>query len=98
MNLHAVVRAANRAADELVQRNLTRYRAPLRERTVFTQAGRTVVHAPGERVIYGPSGAVLGRVIEDEHGGTQIEQNDRLHAVIRPQTVTRRARGETPHV
>lgn len=95
MNLHAVVKAANDAADQ-IQANLLRYRAPLRETTVFTSAGRTTLHHDGEQVIYGPNGAVIGRVVEDPFGNCQIEEDDRLHAVIRPATVTKSSRSLNP--
>lgn len=95
MNLHAVVKAANTAADQ-IQSNLLRYRAPLKTSTMFTSAGRTTLHHNGEQVIYGPNGAVIGRVVEDPFGNCQIEEEDRLHAVIRPATVTKSSRTLNP--
>jgi hypothetical protein len=75
---------------DFVARNVTRMRAPLKERIVFTSAGRTVIHSAGERVLYGPNGAVLCKITENETHGVQVEEADRLHAVIRPQVVTAR--------
>lgn len=63
-------------------------RAERKARTLFGPAGRaTVREAIGERVIYGPNGAPIARVIEDELTNTQIEEHDRLHAVMRPPTL-----------
>lgn len=73
--------------DEYVGAFLTAFRAPLKESTMFTTAGRSVQHRDGERLIYGPNGAVIGRVREDVMHGTHIEQNDRLHAVARPPSI-----------
>lgn len=72
--------------DEYVNAFLTAMRAETRKRTVFTPAGRQVVRSNGERVIYGPNGAPI-RVVENPEGGTQIETDDRLHAVARPRVV-----------
>jgi hypothetical protein len=80
------------SVDDYVQAYLTQMRAPLKQRTVFGQGGKTVVRSKGERILLGPNGQPI-RVVEDPEGGTQIEHGDHLHAVIRPQAVT--ARGGT---
>lgn len=71
---------------------LRQMRAPLRERTTFTPAGRTVIHSNGERVLYAPDGTPI-RVVEipgpNGSGGNQIEHGDHLHAHVRPETITR---------
>lgn len=74
-------------ADEYVADYLTTMRAPLKQRTTFTQAGRSVQHSPGELVIYAPDGSAI-RIVELPEGGNQIEHGDRLHAVVRPNVVT----------
>lgn len=88
--------------DEYVQASLLAQRARLREAVSFGPAGRTVTRSPGERVIYHPTtGQIIGRVVEDEHGNTQIEQDDKLHCVIRlPQfrTLVRRHKDGTMEV
>lgn len=70
--------------DEYVQAYLTAMRAPLKQRTMFTSAGRSVVHDSGERILYGPKGEKI-RVIEHPGHSTQIEQGDKLHGIVRPQ-------------
>lgn len=87
------VAAAARSLPEFIEGNLTRLRAPLKQRTMFGPAGRAVLHSPGERLIYGPRGEPI-KVVEDEMQGTQVEHGDHLHAVVRPQTVTKGARAE----
>jgi hypothetical protein len=86
---------ARLAADPMfVARNVTRMRAPLKERTMFGPAGRAVLRSKGERVIYGPDNQPLCRVIEDDLHNCQIEEDERLHAVVRPPTVTKGARAD----
>lgn len=74
--------------EDYVQSMLTTFRANVKRSTMFTAAGRTEVRSNGERLIYGPSGDVIGRVVESPEGHTQVEESDRLHAVIRPNPVT----------
>lgn len=88
-------------ADEYIEAALTGLRAMCKETTVYGPAGRAKVRSNGERLIYGPNGAIIGRVTEDPLGGTQIEQDERLHAVVRPQTkraLLRRRPGQSPEV
>jgi hypothetical protein len=80
--------------DGYVQAFLLAMRAPLKERTQFGPAGRTVIRSNGERVLYGPKGQPI-RVIEDPLHGTQIEHGEHLHAVVRPSPVTTRTRSNS---
>ena len=75
--------------DAYVQKYLTSFRTPPKKVTQFGFGGRVRTLKPGERVLYGPDGKPF-RVIENPDGGTQIEQDDHLHAVVRPQVVARR--------
>lgn len=90
-SLDEYVQAFGKATD-YVGRNVTHFRAPLKERTMFGPAGRAVIHSNGERVIYGPNGQAIARVIEDPLHGTQVEEAERLHAVVRPQAISIRIR------
>lgn len=72
--------------DQYVEAFLTAMRAVPTEKIVSTSAGTMRVHGNGERVLYGPNGAAI-RVIEDPERNTQVETDDRLHAVIRPPTI-----------
>jgi hypothetical protein len=76
--------------DDYVAAHLAAMRAPLRERTVSTVAGCSVVRSAGERVLLGPRGERI-RVIEDVDGGTQVEHGDHLHAVVRPRLLSIRS-------
>lgn len=78
---------AVRVDPDWVARNSMKMRAPLKRSTMFTSAGRSVQHRPGERVIYGANGAALCRVTEDEAHNTQIEEGERLHATVRPDAI-----------
>ena len=78
---------------EYVEAYVTKMRAPLKERTTFTSAGRTVIHSPGERIIYGPKGQKI-RILELDNGNLIQHGNERgrgvehQHAHVRPPTVT----------
>lgn len=57
--------------------------------------GRAVqVHTPGERVLHLPNGATVKVTTDDSGVVTQIEEDESLHAVARPNTLTLRIRGE----
>jgi hypothetical protein len=78
---------------EYVETYLNRMRAPLKESTMFTRAGRTVIHSPGERIIYGPKGQKI-RILELDNGNLIQHGNERGHGVehqhahVRPKCVT----------
>ena len=78
---------------EYVEAYVTKMRAPLKERTTFTSAGRTVIHSPGERIIYGPKGQKI-RILELDNGNLIQHGNERgrgvehQHAHVRPDCVT----------
>ena len=77
--------------DEYVQAFLTALRAPVRERTVFGQAGKFSQKFEGEQMLYGPDGRPF-RVKERPEGGTQVETDQALHAVVRPQVIRNKVR------
>ena len=77
--------------DDYVEAFLTALRAPVRERTVFGSAGKFSEKSSGERRLFGPDGRPF-RVIERPDGGTQIETDNRLHAVVRPNVVQSKVR------
>jgi hypothetical protein len=88
---------AFRKATDYIDATVMHQRAPLRERTMFTQAGRTIVHSQGERIIYGPNGAMIARVTEDDGShNTHIEEDERLHAIVRPTVIRARGRLAPP--
>lgn len=78
---------------EYVETYLNGMRAPLKEKTIFSPAGRGVIHQPGERILLGPKGQKIR--VYDTPSGTQVEHgNERgrgvehLHAHVRPRVVT----------
>lgn len=88
--------------DRWVHRHLHQLRAPLRQRrTVFGSVGRFRPLENGELTVYGPNGKPI-KVVEvlnentGQAGGTQIEDDEGRHAVIRPGVVTSSAAVEDP--
>jgi len=74
-------------SEALVEASLINLRARRGER--FIHAGRhgMRVRTPGERVLYLPNGTAI-RVSTDDSGiATQVEEYERLHAVVRPHTI-----------
>lgn len=72
--------------DEYVQRQLLALRNKQRNRFVSTIAGRLHIRIPTERRVVGPDGKSF-RIVQHELGGTQVETEDHLHAVVRPPTI-----------
>ena len=57
-----------------------------KSKTVFTVAGRVGIAQPGEKIIYLPNGVGV-KVTTDESGtATQVEEDDALHAIVRPKS------------
>jgi hypothetical protein len=95
-SLDDYVHAFKRGAD-YIDKTVMQQRAPLREHTMFGPAGKTVIHKQGERIIYGANGALLARVLEDaDSHNTHIEEDERLHAIVRPTVIRASFRSTTP--
>lgn len=77
---------AKMSTGEMVERALDMLRAPTRYRTVSTVAGTMRVRQDNERTLILPNGCRV-RVGTDASGtATQIEEDHRLHAIVRPAT------------
>lgn len=90
---------------ETVARAMSAFRARRGERTIWAGVRRMKVRTAAERVLYLPNGHAVKVSVDDSGVATQIEDNDSLHAIARPNpirlslrnqlvipTVTRRAR------
>lgn len=61
-------------------------------KTVFTAAGRIGIATPGERILQLPNGQRV-RVLTDASGtATQVEEDEALHAIVRPAAIRHRPR------
>jgi hypothetical protein len=48
------------------------------------------VHTPGERVLYLPNGVCVKVTTDDSGVATQVEEDEALHAVVRPHSINLR--------
>lgn len=76
--------------EQIIQAAVAKFAAPRGERVISTSARTMRVHTPGERVLYLPNGACV-KITTDASGvATQVEEDDALHAVVRPKPVNLR--------
>jgi hypothetical protein len=55
-------------------------------RTTFTVAGRIGIATPGEKILHLPDGTAV-KVWTDESGtATQVEEDESMHAIVRPRS------------
>jgi hypothetical protein len=74
-------------SEALVEASLVRLRARRGERFIHAGGRGIRTRTPGERVLYLPNGQSI-RVATDDSGiATQVEETERLHAVVRPPTI-----------
>ena len=84
-------------AERMIELSLDAFNAAdaRRTKTVFTVAGRVGVATPGEKVIYLPNGVAV-KVTTDESGtATQVEEDEALHAIVRPASIKASSRYRT---
>lgn len=70
----------------LIQRAIDKFAAPRRETKVFAGGRGMTVHRPGERVLHLPNGATVKVTVDDSGVATQVEEDEHLHAIVRPPT------------
>jgi len=59
-----------------------------KSKTMILASGQKAeIHQPNEKRIVLPNGATIRVSVDDSGCATQIEENDRLHAVARPKTI-----------
>lgn len=73
--------------EKLIAAAVEQFTAPRRQRFVHAAGRGVTVHAPGERILHLPNGAVVKVSVDDSGCATQIEEADALHAVARPRPV-----------
>lgn len=74
-------------SEALIQASLRNLRARRRERFVYVAGKGMRTHMPGEQTIYLPDGHSIKVTTDDSGIATQVEETDRLHAVVRPHTI-----------
>lgn len=70
--------------EQIVNAAVEAMRAP-RGRKMISAGGRNMqVRTPGERVLYLPNGTKVKVTTDDSGKATQVEENDSLHGIARP--------------
>lgn len=78
--------------EQIIALAVDKFATPRGAKTIHA-GGRSVrVHTPGERVLHLPNGATVKVMTDDSGVVTQIEEDEAMHAVVRPNTLTLRLR------
>jgi hypothetical protein len=73
--------------DDYIAAAMSAFRARRGEKIV-SAGGRTMtVHTPGQRILYLPNGAHVNVRVDDSGVATQVEEDDALHAIVRPHPI-----------
>jgi hypothetical protein len=76
--------------DDYINAAMQAFRARRGEKTIFAGDRRVSVRTAGERVIYLPNGVAVKVTTDDSGIATQIEEDEALHAIVRPHTIRRK--------
>lgn len=74
------------STEALIQAAVAKFCAPRGTKTISTAARTMQVHTAGERVLHLPNGQTVKVTVDDSGTATQIEEDDALHAIVRPAT------------
>lgn len=73
--------------ETLIQVAVDKFRAPRRQRFVHAGGRGMHTHSQGEKVLYLPNGSTVKVTTCDADSTTQVEEDEHLHAVVRPAPV-----------
>lgn len=77
----------------LIKQAINKFAAPRREKTISAGGKVMKVHAPGEKVLYLPNGKTVKVTVDDSGVVTQVEEDEHLHAIVRPPTFVQKIGG-----
>jgi hypothetical protein len=77
---------ASLTTEDIIRAAVNSFRAPRGSKTISTSQRTMSVRTPGERVLHLPNGTTVKITTDDSGIATQVEETDRLHAVVRPHT------------
>lgn len=83
----------NSFTEMLIKKAIEKASVERSEKTIFAGDKRITVHGKNEKILYLPNGKSVKVSIDDSGVVTQIEENNHLHAVVRPTTLTYKIRG-----
>lgn len=74
------------STEALIAAAVHKFTAPRGERMIHAGGRAMTVHTPGERILHLPNGTTVRIAVDDSGVATQVEEDDALHAVVRPHT------------
>jgi hypothetical protein len=78
------------SVDDYINAFMSAFRAQRGEKTIFAGGRSVKVRTAGERIIHLPNGHQVKVTTDDSGIATQVEENDALHAIVRPHTIRRK--------
>ena len=72
---------------QLVSEQSSQFRAPRGTKMIHAGGRAMHVRTPGERVLHLPNGSTVKVSTDDSGVSTQVEENEALHAVVRPKSI-----------
>lgn len=76
--------------DDYIRAAQAAFRAERGERLIHAGGRAMRVRTAGEKVIHLPNGQTVKVTTDDSGVATQVEEDDRLHAIVRPHTIRRK--------
>jgi hypothetical protein len=73
--------------DDLIRAAMTKFRAERGDKLIHAGGKAMRVRTPGERILYLPNGAHVKVSVDDSGIATQVEEDEALHAIVRPHTI-----------
>lgn len=71
----------------LIRTAIDKFAVQRTEKTIHAGGRAVTVHGPNEKILHLPNGAVVKVSIDDSGVATQVEEDDHLHAIVRPKTM-----------
>lgn len=76
--------------DDYINAAMHAFRAKRGDKMIHAGGRAMHVRTPGERVLYLPNGVAVKVTTDDSGIATQVEEDEHLHAIVRPHTIRRK--------
>lgn len=73
--------------EDIIRAVAEKFIAPRGEKFISVGGRNMPVHTAGEKVLHLPNGAVVRVTTDDSGHATQVEEDDKLHAIARPDPI-----------
>jgi hypothetical protein len=78
------------SVDDYINAAMHAFRAKRGDKMIHAGGRAMHVRTAGERVIYLPNGVAVKVTTDDSGIATQVEEDEALHAIVRPHTIRRK--------